>query len=166
MAIESLWGKMKDSLEKGVEAVSVKSNEIVEVTRLKGANAMLQDEMNDLKIQLGNACLLRWKAGELEDEAFASFCMEIAEKEREIEENVQKIEAIKRTAERMNQQDEAGILCGCGKMNRPGAKFCVNCGSDLSGEEPERKTCACGAVVKGDARFCPKCGAPFQDGGK
>ena len=164
MAMESLWGKMKDSLEKGVEAVSVKSNEIVEVTRIKGTNAMLQEEMNDLKIRLGNACLLRWKAGELEDETFSSLCMEIAEKEREIEDNIQKIEAIKMTAERMNRQNEAGILCGCGKMNQPGAKFCVNCGNDLSGGESEMKNCTCGAVVRGDAKFCPKCGTPFQSG--
>lgn len=161
MAIESLFGKVKDSLERGVEAVSAKSNEIVEVTRLKGANAMLQDEMNGLKVQLGNACLLRWKAGELEDDAFASLCMEIAEKEREIEENVHKIEAIKMAAERMNQQNESGILCGCGKVNRPGAKFCVNCGCALSGKEPEMKTCECGAAVKAEAKFCPKCGASF-----
>ena len=164
MAIEAFFGKVKDSLEKGVEAVSSKSNEIVEVTKLKGANAMLQDELNGLKIQLGNSCFLRWKAGEMADEAFSQLCMEIEEKEREIEDNVKKIEAIKMTAERMNQQREAGTSCGCGKVNQPGAKFCVNCGSPLFDDGLEMKICGCGAVVKGNARFCPKCGASFSDG--
>src|SRR5436305_1259921 len=47
----------------------------------------------------------------------------------------------------------------CGRVNRPGARFCVGCGNELT------VACgACGAELPADARFCDRCGAPVAAG--
>src|SRR3954471_13620150 len=47
---------------------------------------------------------------------------------------------------------------GCGRVNRPGARFCIGCGTDLT------VACgACGAELPADARFCDRCGAPVAE---
>ena len=43
----------------------------------------------------------------------------------------------------------------CGAENRPGAKFCLNCGAGLM------LTCPNGHAVQPGARFCDECGAPI-----
>src|SRR5919109_41413 len=60
-----------------------------------------------------------------------------------------------------------GVTCGsCGRLNRPGRKFCAECGSPLA------VACqTCGAANEPDERFCGECGtaltaapAPAQTG--
>lgn len=55
----------------------------------------------------------------------------------------------------------------CGFENRPGARFCKECGYPLPvqeeapvmPQEPQRTICPfCGAAAKPNARFCPQCG--------
>jgi adenylate cyclase len=41
----------------------------------------------------------------------------------------------------------------CGTLNRPEARFCLNCGSTLA------RTCPNGHPVPAEARFCDECGA-------
>ncbi len=48
---------------------------------------------------------------------------------------------------------------GCGTENRPGRRFCTQCGSPLE------LTCgACGAAVEASDRFCGECGAGLVEG--
>jgi ribosomal protein L40E len=51
-------------------------------------------------------------------------------------------------------EDLAGRVCAaCGAKNKPGARFCANCGKGLAA------TCAdCGASLPLGALFCAKCG--------
>ena len=45
----------------------------------------------------------------------------------------------------------------CGSDNRPGRKFCAECGALLAA------TCSkCGAVNEPNEKFCGECGAPLQ----
>ncbi|MDQ2674868.1 MAG: zinc-ribbon domain-containing protein, partial [Chloroflexota bacterium] len=44
----------------------------------------------------------------------------------------------------------------CGTENRPGSKFCDNCGTPLASTCP-----VCGEANRSDARFCASCGTPF-----
>lgn len=167
MEIDSVLGKMKNSFEKGVAAVSIKSNELVETTKLKSANAGLEDQILELKTQLGDAYLEHWKAGTLASVDFLRFCREMMEIEAEIDANLKRIEEIKTAAERLEQQNAGIIICACGKPNRVGSKFCVNCGVKLEPIVPAAgvKTCACGAEVKAEANFCPKCGNRLEMSG-
>ena len=163
MEIDSVLGKMKNSFEKGVAAVSIKSNEIVETTKLKNTNADLEDQIMELKMQLGDSYLSHWKTRSLAAVDFSGFCRKMMEIEAEINENLKRIEEIKSAAERMEQQNAGSVMCTCGKINRIGSKFCVNCGAPLESTAFSAgvRTCSCGAVVKAEAKFCPKCGAPL-----
>ena len=46
------------------------------------------------------------------------------------------------------------VCTACQSQNREGARFCVACGSSLSG-----RCAACGAELPAGARFCDACGA-------
>ncbi|HET6650860.1 MAG TPA: adenylate/guanylate cyclase domain-containing protein, partial [Candidatus Limnocylindria bacterium] len=50
------------------------------------------------------------------------------------------------------------MLCSaCGTENRPGSRFCDNCGTPLASACPN-----CGESNRADARFCASCGQGFQ----
>src|SRR4051794_31133140 len=51
------------------------------------------------------------------------------------------------------------ISCSvCGASNRPGKRFCVQCGSGL-----ELRCSSCGAPADAGDRFCGECGSPLVD---
>ncbi|HUQ43585.1 MAG TPA: adenylate/guanylate cyclase domain-containing protein [Candidatus Limnocylindria bacterium] len=49
----------------------------------------------------------------------------------------------------------------CGTENRPGAKFCTECGSALAAGCP-----SCGTVNPAGAKFCSECATPLQSGAR
>lgn len=52
-------------------------------------------------------------------------------------------------------------MCSCGHENPAGNKFCVKCGSPLSGSA--NTSCpACGATIKTGQMFCGKCGTKLE----
>ncbi len=56
------------------------------------------------------------------------------------------------------------LICNqCGVAQRPGARFCSNCGGTLAATTPALPVCPhCGATAQRlDARFCPRCGRPM-----
>ena len=55
----------------------------------------------------------------------------------------------------------AAMICaGCGKENRPGGRFCAECGAPLALSCP-----TCGAASEPADRFCVACGAALTNGG-
>ena len=49
----------------------------------------------------------------------------------------------------------------CGTTNRPGARFCRECGGHLPPTPTPSATCSyCGAALRPGARFCKQCGKP------
>lgn len=163
--------KFKQTIDKGVATVSVKSNEFIEITKLKTQNATLEKEIDLLKKQLGAAYYGRWKAKEIDADSFEELCSEIQAKEEMIAANLEKIETLQKENEQILGAQSQGdtIACACGKVNSSSAKFCINCGSKLEGKpaaaqgEPiEMKPCICGNMVKKTAKFCSKCGNKFD----
>jgi len=56
----------------------------------------------------------------------------------------------------MIRRGEAGVTCpACQHPNRPGAKFCEDCGAALP-----RACAGCGTPLRPSARFCDECGQP------
>ncbi len=164
--------KLKKTIDKSVATVSVKSNEFIEITKLKTQNAMLEKEIDLMKQQLGAAYFNQWNANQIESSSLEELCHEIQMKEAMIEANLQKIECMQREKQQilgMPAQNDT-ILCACGKVNAATAKFCISCGSKLElrsnhvdSESPEMKPCICGNSVKKTAKFCSKCGNKFED---
>lgn len=77
-----------------------------------------------------------------------------------------------------------GIVCSCGNILNPGAKFCPKCGNKVGDAAPkadapsseqsapaadqpapaaEGIVCSCGNVLNPGAKFCPKCGNKVGD---
>lgn len=163
--------KFKQTIDKGVATVSVKSNEFIEITKLKTQNTTLDKEIDLLKKQLGAAYYGQWKAKQVNPEAFEDICSEISAKEETIESNLEKIDALQRENEQiLGVQAQGGTVeCSCGKVNSSTAKFCISCGSKLEEKSApaqngsvEMKACICGNMVKKTAKFCSKCGNKFN----
>jgi class 3 adenylate cyclase/tetratricopeptide (TPR) repeat protein len=57
---------------------------------------------------------------------------------------------------RQSREDRATHCTACGTENRPGSKFCDNCGTPLASSCP-----TCGESNRADARFCATCGTPL-----
>ena len=53
------------------------------------------------------------------------------------------------------------ICTNCGTENRPGAKFCMECGTPFAAACPN-----CGTVNPPAAKFCSECATPLRDGAR
>ena len=163
--------KFKQTIDKGVATVSVKSNEFIEITKSKTQNATLEKEIDLLKKQLGAAYYSQWKSKLVETSTFEDLCDEIKTKEETIGSNLEKIETLQRENEQIlgTQSQNGTVICACGKVNSSAAKFCLSCGHKLEvkpelvqDESAEMKSCICGNMVKKTAKFCSKCGNKFD----
>jgi NADH pyrophosphatase NudC (nudix superfamily) len=163
--------KFKKTIDKSVATVSVKSNEFIEVTKLKTQNTSLEKEIDLLKKQLGAAYYNHWKTGAVDATSFEELCIDVQNKENTINGNLNKIESLQNENEQIlgSQSQGDAIICSCGKSNSSTAKFCIGCGNKLIVDvEPspddavEMKTCPCGNKVKITAKFCSKCGNKFE----
>lgn len=156
---------LKKKIDKSVATVSIKSNEFVEITKLKTQNATLEKEMDADKKQLGAAYYLQWKSGNVEEPGLVELCNAIEERENKIEENCLKIEELQKNNEKILGGENTGskVICACGASNSASAKFCSKCGSRIEEKAQEgMKQCICGNMVKETAKFCPKCGNRFE----
>ena len=72
-----MLGKLKDKLDRGIATVSVKSESMVETSRIKSQIQNYQRQQTTLITQLGNEMYAMWKAGEMNRERFEQVCKEI-----------------------------------------------------------------------------------------
>jgi hypothetical protein len=166
-----MLGKFKKTLDKGVATVSVKSNEFIEITKLKTQNTTLEKEIDFLKTQLGAAYYSQWKSDQVESSSLEELCNDIKTKEDTIESNLEKIDDLqKENVQILGAHAQTGtVTCTCGKENSSAAKFCISCGNKLEvqpetvqSESLDMKACTCGNMVKKTAKFCSKCGNKFD----
>lgn len=137
----AMFDSLKDTLNKGVAAVSVKSETLVESSRIKSAISNSQKRMTSEINALGAKFYNSWKAGQASVEAFAGDFAGIQAIEKEIEELNARLEQIK--------AEEDKILGAAQKPAAPAAPagdsvFCTNCGKALPA----------------GSRFCDNCGTP------
>ena len=134
----AMFDNLKDTLNKGVAAVSVKSETLVESSRIKSAISNSQKRMTSEINALGAKFYNSWKAGQASVEAFAGDFAGIQAIEKEIEELNARLEQIK--------AEEDKILGAAQKPAAPAGDsvFCTNCGKALPA----------------GSRFCDECGTP------
>ena len=68
----AMFDNLKDTLNKGVAAVSVKSETLVENSRIKSAISSAQKRMSSEMSELGVKFYNSWKAGQASVEAFSA----------------------------------------------------------------------------------------------
>lgn len=125
---------LKDTLDKSVAAVSVKSESIVESSRARSAITTTQKNMDAAVSALGAQFYNGWLNGQVDMAALEESCGKIKEMHTELTRLNARLEQIK--------QEESQIL-GSAKKSE-GAVFCTNCGKRLDS----------------GARFCDGCGTP------
>lgn len=132
----AMFDSLKDTLNKSVAAVSVKSETLVESSRIKSAISSSQKridaEINALGVKFYNS----WKSGEINVEAFTEDFARIQGIEKEIEGLNARLTQIKAEEDKIlgaAQKPAAGsIFCtNCGKSLPAGTRFCDNCGNPL-----------------------------------
>lgn len=130
---------LKDTLNKGVAAVSVKSETIVESSRIKSAISNTQKQLDSEYAQLGSKVYRNWKSGTVNMSDFVDDLTRIRGVEQEIESLRARLEQIK--------EEEAKIL-GSGAKSTPAGDviYCTNCGKALPA----------------GSRFCDECGTPVN----
>lgn len=130
--------RLKNSFDKGVAAVSVKSESIVESSRVRMAINTAQKSMDESIANLGKTFYTSWSNGSLNVDELKSECERIQAISTEIENLNARLEKIK--------EEEKQIL-GVQKKNEGGKPvFCVECGKKLDA----------------GARFCDECGTPVK----
>ncbi len=130
--------KLKDTLDKGVAAVSVKSESLVESSRTRTALNTAQKNIQAAIDALGSKFYASWASGQMDMAGLEEECRKIQAMESEAASLRDRLERIK--------AEESQILGAQKKPAAPAAVFCTNCGKRL---EP-------------GTRFCDECGTPVK----
>jgi len=149
--------KLKNTFDKGVAAVSVKSENLVETSRTKTAMSSAQKTMDAELGNLGRRLYEDWKKGAVDLGGYIGDIDRIMQIERDIEGYRARLEQIKMEESRIlggGAQQAAAPMGGMpapnawqqGNMQQTATTYCVNCGRPL-------------AV---GSRFCDGCGEQVE----
>lgn len=124
--------KVREGISKGVNAVSVRSKELVEVTKLKAEIDSLQRRKKDTIEELGNVVYVMLSRDNFDQSRMMSKYQEIARLDQQIrakEEELQRLRVEAQTA-----LGKAVIIgtCECGAPVSLGARFCARCGRKVN----------------------------------
>ena len=169
-----MFEKLKKNIDKGIVSVSVKSSSYLETEKLKAKIDNIKSDSASQLQAMGDQIYQTWKESGTVDQAYiAEVCGKVQENENEIAFYEAKIEEVESEKNKIlnnaanskpegTQNVEGGLVCSCGYVNDPSAKFCKVCGQKL--EQPKAKKCCqnCHAEVEDDAKFCPECGSPIE----
>lgn len=139
-----MMGKLKDTFDKSLAAVSVKSESLVESSRVRTAISNTQKTMDAAVAELGVKFYNSWLNGSVDMEAMEAECRKIQGISGELANLQARLEQIR--------AEEKQILGGQKKPASPsevlagGSLFCSNCGKRL----------------ESGARFCDECGTPVK----
>jgi len=129
------FDKVKSGLDKGLNKVSIKSKEIIEVTRINNQIGALEEQITKNRLELGEAVYEMFANARdiqkiFDERAINERCEMITRLKEQIEEKEVELQNVHLTAaEAMGK-----ALCRSCKTEVPeGAKFCNKCGNKISG---------------------------------
>lgn len=129
--------RLKSSIDKGVAAVSVKSESLVESSRVRTAMSNTQKNMEEAIHQLGFSFYNSWVSADLDVDRLKAECERIKGMADEIERLKARLEQIKEEESQIlgaqkkvaPEPGKANFCTGCGKKLEPGVRFCNECGT-------------------------------------
>lgn len=170
-----MFEKIKESIDKGIVSVSVKSSTYLEIEKLKTKAGNTAGKMDIAASEMGAAVYGQWKDGSVNMEYIETVCTHMRELEDEIAGYQAQIGQLEQEKAKILGGDGTvagaakncnGIACECGCVNEQGARFCVSCGKLLLKPEEKVQTTricpSCGMEVEAGARFCCGCGKPLE----
>jgi membrane protease subunit (stomatin/prohibitin family) len=153
--------KLIDGVNRSVTAVANKSEEYVEIARLKTQISACAKSKDAKKAQLGAFVYEMFGSGSYDSEAVNAFCGEIHAIDDEIAALENKIAEVQNASGRAAGDAPSRVCPSCGGPTPPAAKFCTGCGAPLPPPGTGGVTCSCGLLNKPDAKFCRACGNPL-----
>lgn len=175
-----MLGKLKDKLDRGIATVSVKSESMVETSRIKSQIQNYQRQQTALITQLGNEMYAMWKAGEMNRERFEQVCKEIYGFEQAIAEQNRRIEQIRIEEQQllgtqpmpqqmpaqpqMPQQMPQQMPAQSQMPQQMSAQQAPGAPVSMQAQPASARLCpACGKPVPADALFCVECGVKLEN---
>lgn len=162
--------KFKKTLDKGVNTVSIKSNILMEVNRVKSSINALNQDVQKQKNDLSDLFYKMYLQGSINIEACKTFCLKIQEleaeikiKENEIEDIRQKEELLLQEASKKREIKEEVHFPITPQVSPVSQSESIKISKEVIEEEKEaeennKKVCSCGQVIDAGAKFCSGCG--------
>lgn len=138
--------RLKDTFDKSVAAVSVKSESIVESSRVRTAITNTQRNMDASLNALGIKVYNNWAAGNIDVAALEEDCQKINEINVELTALKKRLEQIKAEENQILGTQKKPAAAAVPAAASAGSVFCTNCGKKL----------------EAGSRFCDECGAPVK----
>lgn len=121
---DDFFESMKQTITDTMEAVTKKTNDLVETQKLHAKIKSTQQAVKENYRKLGELVYARYVAGELADEELAEICDEVAE--------LQTLTDALR--EELAEKRRKNICAACGFLNPKEASFCMHCGNPIEKE--------------------------------
>ena len=123
------FDKVKEGFDKGISMVSVRSKELLEVSRIKGQIGTLSEQKKNALEELGSTIYTMYQQGGLElGEAVGGICGKIADLEGQIGQKEEELRKVRREARKTLG---LSICANCGEELADEDKFCRKCGQKV-----------------------------------
>ncbi len=154
------FNKVMGSINKGVDAVSSKGKELIEIAKLRAKIRDVESTIQNRFNALGKKVFEMVNKEILTEENLKTDCEEIAALYKKIAELEEAIKQVELEASKMRRAADTIMCKKCEAQNKIGDKFCSSCGSALAGEvQSGGNNCpTCGVSIKEGTKVCEKCG--------
>lgn len=127
------FNKVKEGLDKGVSTISVKSQELVETSKIKTEINNLKQKHSQAIGELGNLVYVMMGSTGLDVEKIRNKYEQIILIEEQIKDKEKELQlTYQRSQEILGKSSPStGLVCQCGTPYKAGAKFCGKCGNKL-----------------------------------
>ena len=138
-------GLWKDAFDKSLAAVSIKSESLVESSRVRTAISNTQKSIDAAVTALGIKYYNSWLAGNINQEEIDADCQKIKDLSTECANLKAKLEQIKKEEQQLLGEQKKSQMSPSAALSGEYI-FCSNCGKRLDS----------------DARFCDECGTQIK----
>lgn len=169
--------KLKKGVNDGAAIASIKSKNLIEITKLKNQISTLEGKKKDQIEELGAHYYRGYRSESLGTAevriTIKTVCEAIASIDASVREKEETIKIIQQEEEAMVNSMKT-ITCQCGEIIKPGTLFCKRCGTkveSMAAPQTESQSavisaevrCDCGKPIKENMRFCGGCGKNLAD---
>ena len=120
-----------DTINEWAKKLTDKTNEIVEIAKLRAANFAKNEKANEIKKEIGEICFSMYRSGDELDPGIEKLCADIKKLKSEMAENERTIRRMKEAAGDTVDLAASGFCPYCGAELIKDAKFCASCGKEI-----------------------------------